>query len=158
MWCGWKKTCLALWNVFTYTYNKVSWATKCKPVPTRHCFVVCLYMCLYYEVSSCARAWPDNLKTDPRCVCHLSDLFRPLRSCGARKNAIQPLLHGRAQFALSLVESHHCAMEGNGFRCTVKLFGYEAAPEVCLLGADGQLLQPPASGAVRIEYFLLGDV
>lgn len=49
-------------------------------------------------------------------------------------------------------------MEGNGFRCTLKLFGYEAAPEVCLLGANGQLLQPPASGAGRIEYFLLGDV
>lgn len=84
-----------------------------------------------------------------------SDRFAP---AVPRKTAIQPLLHGRAQFALSLVESHHCAMEGNGFRCTLKLFGYEAAPEVCLLGADGQLLQPPASGAGRIEYFLLGDV
>lgn len=49
-------------------------------------------------------------------------------------------------------------MEGNGFGCTLKLFGYQAVPEVCLLGAEGQLLQLPASGAGRIEYFLLQDV
>lgn len=118
----------------------------------------CVRTCLCYEESSCACAWPDDLKTDPCYFCQTSDPLRLLRFRGAQKNAIQPLLHGRPQFPLSLLESHHCAMEGNGFRCTLELFGYEAAPEVCLLGADGQLLQPPASGAGRIEYFLLGDV
>lgn len=49
-------------------------------------------------------------------------------------------------------------MEGNGCGCMLKLFGYQAAPEVCLLGASGQLLQLPASGEGRIEYFLLQDV
>lgn len=57
-----------------------------------------------------------------------------------------------------LIESRHYNMEGNGCGCMLKLFGYQAAPEVCLLGADGQLLQLPASGAGRIEYFLLEDV
>lgn len=49
-------------------------------------------------------------------------------------------------------------MAGNGCGCMLKLFGYQAVPEVCLLGAGGQLLQLPASGAGRIEYFLLQDV
>lgn len=57
-----------------------------------------------------------------------------------------------------LIESHHYTMEGNGCGCILKLFGYQAAPEVCLLGAGGQLLQLPASGSGRIEYFLLQDV
>eukprot|EP00064_Thunnus_orientalis_P014168 superscaffoldBa00002428_g14209 len=39
-------------------------------------------------------------------------------------------------------------MEGNGCGCVLKLFGYQAAPEVCLLGAGGHLLQLPASAPV----------
>lgn len=57
-----------------------------------------------------------------------------------------------------LTESHHCSTEGNGSEYVLKLLGYQAAPEVCLLGADGQLLWLPASGAGRIELFLLNDV
>lgn len=57
-----------------------------------------------------------------------------------------------------LTESRHCTAEGNGSEYVLKLLGYQAAPEVCLLGANGQLLWLPASGAGRIEFLHLNDV
>lgn len=58
----------------------------------------------------------------------------------------------------STTESCHCTAERNGSNYVLNLLGYQAAPEVCLLGADGQLLRLPASGAGRMEFFRVKDV
>lgn len=58
----------------------------------------------------------------------------------------------------SPAESCHFTAERNGSNYVLNLLGYQAAPEVCLLGADGQLLWLPASGAGRMEFFLEKDV
>lgn len=52
----------------------------------------------------------------------------------------------------SRAESCHCTAEGNGSHYVLSLLGDQAVPEVCLLGADGQLLWLPASGGGRIEF------
>lgn len=128
-------------------------------VTTHQCFVVCWCLSVYLGVcrSACVVWLVDNHKTGPCCLYYLSNLSAPLCSCDMLKH-IYPCLRWRFLFSESVIESHHYTAEGNGFGCELKLFGYQAAPEVCLLGASGQLLQLPASGAARIEYFLLQDV
>lgn len=130
-------------------------------VTTHHCFVVCLcvYMCVLGcpHICACVVWLVDNYKTGPCCLYYLSDLSQLLCSALRRKH-LSPCWRWHFLFSWSLIESRHYTMEGNDCGCMLKLFGYQAAPEVCLLGANGHLLQLPALGAGRIEYFLLQDV
>lgn len=44
---------------------------------------------------------------------------------------------------VGVLSSLHCNAECNGSEYMLKLLGYQATPEVCLLGANGQLLWLP---------------
>lgn len=115
-------------------------------VTTHHCFCA-LKVCTIVHV--CV-VWLVDIKQAPAafvpCLTHPNFCFsKHIAPCNDTS-------------LFSEMRSHHCAIEGNGWGCIKKLFGFQAVPEVCLLGASGQLLQRPASGAGRIKYFLLQHV
>lgn len=153
-------------TIFIYTYNKVHRATKCKHTSWAGlCHYTlpfgCVSVCVCTEVCAVifVCVWSDLLTTIKQTPAVFITCL-PNHNCWSSNTyeVYPPLLCCRSLFTSSLLESRHYTMEGNDCGCMLKLFGYQAVPEVCLLGADGQLLQLPASGAGRIEYFLLEDV
>lgn len=151
-------------SLYTHTHNKVQRATKCKHTSRASlCHYTPLLCCVfvYRDVCSYACVWSDSLTTIKQapavfitCPTY-PDCFVP----ATRRKHIRPRSRWRSLFTPSAIETaaialHEAMAVGVRWSC---LDTRQRRRCVCW-APMGNSFKPPASGAGRIEHFLLQDV